>query len=152
MENMMTPYRCLMLSVAFAFGLFLSACDGGVPSDKNAGAVPPGAGSLPVYDGVTELEALIMGRLSIEGECVFLIDPANTKTIIVFPKGSRLSANRQSVQTLGKIARNGALLGFSGASTTRTFWKSLAPDVAYQPIPDSCKGDTVWLAGQMTVQ
>jgi hypothetical protein len=148
----MTPYRCLMLSVASAFGLFLSACGGGTPSEKNAGAVPQGSGSLPVYDGVTQLEALITGRLSIEGECVFLIDPVNAKTIIVFPRGSRLSADRQSVQTLGKIARNDALLGFSGASTTRTFWKSLAPDVAYQPIPDSCEGDSVWLAGQMTVQ
>jgi hypothetical protein len=141
-----------MLSVAFAFGLFLSACGGEAPSDQNAGAVPQGAGSLPVYDGVTQLEALIIGRLSIEGECVFLIEPANVKTIIVFPRGSRLSADRQSVQSLGKIARNGALLGFSGASTTRSFWKSLAPDVAHQPIPDGCKGDSVWLAGQMTVQ
>lgn len=135
--------------------LSVSACQGQPVAQKDAGGGakddPPSPSDprLPVYGGVTLLEAAISGRISITGQCVYLVAADGNKTIIVFPKDSRLGDDGASVVTLNKIVRDGAQVSFSGSPTTRTFWKSLAPDVTYQPIGEDCAGDSVWLAGQM---
>ena len=135
--------------------LSVSACQGQLIGQKDAGGVTkddmPSTSDilLPVYGGVTLLEASISGRISITGQCVYLVATDDNKTIIVFPKDSRLGDDGTSVVTLNKTVRDGERVSFSGSPTTRTFWKSLAPNVSYQPIPEDCTGDSVWLAGQM---
>jgi uncharacterized protein (DUF2126 family) len=171
----MASNRFLTLTYASAFGLTLSACQGEIVQNGNTASavtenrsVPVQNSSaqkaaaensnlqeqakLPVYDGVTALEASIDGRLSIVGGCVYLIGADGSKAIIIFPKASSFSADRRSINSLNKTATDGDQVQFSGAPTTRTFWKSFAPGTTYHPIADSCAGDSVWLAGQMTKQ
>jgi hypothetical protein len=155
MGNNMAYVSLSPLVTTLAVCLSVSACQGQSLGKKDTGGVTKDDVSstsdmlLPAYGGVTLLEASISGRISITGQCVYLVDTDGNQTIIVFPKDSRLGDDGASIVTLNKTVRDGEQVSFSGSPTTRTFWKSLAPDVPYQPIPKDCKGDSVWLAGQM---
>jgi hypothetical protein len=157
MGNWMANFSFSPLVTTLAVCFFVSACEGQSLGQKDAGGVTKDDMSsksdslLPVYGGVTLLEASISGRISITDKCVYLVATDGNKTIIVFPTDSRLGNDGASIVTLNKTVRDGDQVSFGGSPTTRTFWKSLAPDVPYQPIPKDCKGDSVWLAGQMII-
>jgi len=119
---------------------------------NSASPAPPPAISilLPTHPHAITLDALLQGRLVVQGGCLFVEGSKGSKTGVAWPAGSRWDALRQAIVIKGvEVASAGQEVRVGGGLFDVTVETINDFEWINPPLPQ-CLGDYFWIAGAIS--